>query len=181
MSAEKPPPLPACAACLARWQALAPAASSSSGSAASPSGATAAAASSATAAASSSGATAAAGASPQSAASPQTLRHAPFILDPARGIFSACDVRRLAAEAALSSQPAEASVWLTANGAVYRIPLEWIDKVHPGGPRSIKGRAGADCSVDWEFHSTRAHTVWRKFAEGRLAPCTGAPSLCSIS
>jgi hypothetical protein len=178
---SKPPPAaaaPPCPACAARWALLAPPP------------APAAAADPAAAAATTTGAPAAAGAADPAAAAalpasprppppppppPPPLHHPAFIRDAARGHYTLCDVRRAAAEAGAAAP----SVLLAAHGSVYRVPREWAERVHPGGPRSILYRAGADASADFDFHSHKARGAWGKFVDGRLVSCT--PGACSIA
>ena len=117
-------------------------------------------------------AAAAAAAEPPAPAAPAPA----FVLDPQLRRFTPCDLARLAAAGG-------DSIWLTAHGLVYQIPLEWIERAHPGGAGSILRHAGKDCSTDFDFHSPRAQAkVWKSFCAGKLAPCTAAPpSGCGIA
>ena len=115
---------------------------------------------------------------PAAGAAAPLPQHPAFILDPARGYFSLCDVQRLAAAPVPGPGGGTPYLWLAAKGSVFKVPREWAERVHPGGSFSILSHAGTDSSVDFDFHSAHAQGVWHKFREGRLLPCTGVT--CSI-
>lgn len=45
-------------------------------------------------------------------------------------------------------------------------------KCHPAGPRAILKKVGQDCTIDYDFHSTKARKeIWGPLQVGRLVPC----------
>jgi hypothetical protein len=92
----------------------------------------------------------------------------------ARDGYTICDVR---------CHVTASDCWLVAHGRVYDV-TRFIAE-HPGGRNSIISHAGAECSVDFDFHSACAQRVWRKFEIGRLKKCLaggggGGGSFCSV-
>ena len=73
--------------------------------------------------------------------------------------------------------------WLVAHQKVYDAS-GFLDD-HPAGPRPILSRAGQDCTVDYDFHSTQSHTkYWKPRCIGKVLPCpvrdSSANSPCTI-
>ena len=64
--------------------------------------------------------------------------------------------------------------WLIAHGKVYDVTA--FMSRHPGGDRAILRRAGADATVDYDFHSSRAQKMWERFTIGYDEPAPGQSS-----
>ena len=82
-----------------------------------------------------------------------------------RGTFTVCDVAHNAREFAAEF------VWMMAHGRVFRVPRGWAEKEHPGGFVAIRGHAGADATLDFDFHSAAAQRMWQQWEVGRVVPC----------
>ena len=75
-------------------------------------------------------------------------------------VFTWCEVRR-------HTKPNDC--WLVAHGKVYNVSP--FVQQHPGGANAILKRAGRDCTVDFEFHSSKSQRMWQRFEIGRLVAC----------
>jgi hypothetical protein len=64
--------------------------------------------------------------------------------------------------------------WLIAHGKVYDVTA--FMSRHPGGDRAILRKAGADVTVDYDFHSSRAQKMWERFMIGYDEPAPGQSS-----
>ena len=64
--------------------------------------------------------------------------------------------------------------WLIAHGKVYDVTA--FMSRHPGGDRAILRKAGADATVDYDFHSSRAQKMWERFTIGYDEPAPGQSS-----
>lgn len=66
----------------------------------------------------------------------------------------------------------ELDCWFWAHRTVYDV-TDFLHQ-HPGGYKSLLRRAGADASVDFDFHSAGARQLWAEFEVGALVSCAQA-------
>lgn len=66
----------------------------------------------------------------------------------------------------------EYDCWLWAHRTVYDVTA-FLHR-HPGGHKSLLGRAGLDASVDFDFHSAGARQLWAEYEVGALVDCARA-------
>jgi len=91
--------------------------------------------------------------------------------------FTRCQVRR---------HRSKHDCWIVAYGTVYDA-TPFLYK-HPGSHEVILRKAGLDCSIDFDFHSSHARNrIWRGLRIGEVAPCqadacgtTSAATSCCV-
>lgn len=78
--------------------------------------------------------------------------------------YTMCEVRR---------HNHEGSAWIRMGDQIYDATS--FLKVHPAGSECILRRAGGlqDCTTDFQFHSKRGQTMFKKHLIGTVRPCTG--------
>ncbi|VBB17769.1 cytochrome b-like heme/steroid binding domain containing protein [Yasminevirus sp. GU-2018] len=52
-------------------------------------------------------------------------------------------------------------VILYAHGKTYDV-TDFVNK-HPAGSRCILSKKGKDCTIDYDFHSSRARKLWKEY------------------
>mmetsp|Transcript_19866 Transcript_19866/g.27724 ORF Transcript_19866/g.27724 Transcript_19866/m.27724 type:complete len:218 (+) Transcript_19866:126-779(+) len=77
----------------------------------------------------------------------------------------------------VSKHNCASSCWLVSHGIVYDA-TQFLD-LHPAGRTSILRRGGVDATRDFDFHSSSAQRIWKKYRIGRLKSACNAP--CVIS
>jgi cytochrome b involved in lipid metabolism len=50
---------------------------------------------------------------------------------------------------------------ICAHGKKYNV-TEFV-KIHPAGERCIMNHIGKDCTVDYDFHSSHARKIWKRY------------------
>ena len=64
------------------------------------------------------------------------------------------------------------SCWLVAHGRVYDVTAYLSH--HPAGAQAILRHAGKESTVDFDFHSGGAQSLWSKYCIGRVESSTAA-------